>query len=142
MNRWTEEQAQEIFQAQLRKCGRSPSLPELEKPKPAPIPKPRMNKTETRYALHLEYLRRTGQIAEYHFERLTIRLADRTRYTPDFLVILPSGRQEIHEVKGGFIREDAILKWKIAAEMNPWWKFVWAQWKEGEWYFKEINGDG
>ena len=137
---WTEQQAQEILEAQYRKIGRLVTKATVpEKPKPAPIPKPRMNKTETRYALHLEHLRRTGQIASYHFERLTIRLAEHTRYTPDFLVVLPGGRQEIHEVKGAHVYEDSWIKFKISAEMNPWWRFVWAQWKDAEWSFKSIE---
>ena len=102
------------------------------------VPKPvhvagSMNKTEERYAQHvLDPLLMTKEILAWRFEPVTFRLADRTRYTPDFLVVYPD-RFELHEIKGGFIREDAMVKYKVAKSMYPW--FVWklCQWKKGEW---------
>lgn len=78
-----------------------------------------MNGTESDYASILEARRRAGEIIEYHYEALTLKLADNTRYTPDFLVMTALGELELHEVKGGFIREDGWQKLKIAAGMFP-----------------------
>ena len=82
-----------------------------------------MNKTETRRAVELEAKKRTGQIAAWYYERLTLKLADDTRYTPDFWVLENDGSITLEETKGGFIREDAHIKIKIAASLYP-FRFV------------------
>lgn len=78
-----------------------------------------MNKTEQLYASVLETRRIAGEIELYKFEAVKFRLADNTFYTPDFMVMLKSGEIELHEVKGGFIMDDAKVKIKVAAEMYP-----------------------
>jgi len=77
-----------------------------------------MNKTEERYSRVLEGRRLAGEIYQWWFERLTLKLADDTRYTPDFLVQLADGSLELHEVKG-FMREDAFIKLKVSASAFP-----------------------
>ena len=77
-----------------------------------------MNKTEAEYAKQLELQKQQGKILDWRFEPLTFRLAHRCTYTPDFLVVTPDEIQ-IHEVEGGFIREDAAVKWKTAAARHP-----------------------
>ena len=77
-----------------------------------------MNKTEARYSAHLEMLRSANEIAWYKYEALKFRLADKTFYTPDFVVMLPDGVIEIHEVKG-YWEDDARVKIKVAAETFP-----------------------
>lgn len=77
-----------------------------------------MNGTEAAYAQHLELLKRAGHILRYDFTPEKFRLADRTFYTPDFRVVKPDGQVEFHEVKG-FMRDDAAVKIKVAAEMHP-----------------------
>lgn len=64
-----------------------------------------------------------GEIASVEYEPVTFKLAPRTTYTPDFLIVMPDGKIQIHEVKG-FAREDAIVKFKVAAAKNPWAVFV------------------
>lgn len=77
----------------------------------------RMNHTESEYArLFL------GQRVHF-FEAVTLRLGDDVRYTPDFLVIAKDDVVEFHEVKGGFWRDDAKAKIRIAAEMYPMFRF-------------------
>jgi hypothetical protein len=78
----------------------------------------RMNKLEAAYADHLARKLRKGEVLEYKFESLKFRLADKTYYTPDFLVIMADGIVEIHEVKG-FWMDDARVKIKVAAEQFP-----------------------
>ncbi len=91
------------------------------------IPKPRarvessdgrMNKTEAAYAGELELRRLAGEVAWFAFEAIKLRLAVKTFYTPDFLVVLADGEVQFHEVKG-FWREDARVKIKVAAELFP-----------------------
>lgn len=81
-----------------------------------------MNKTEAAYAAYLEMLKRAGEVADYRFEAVKLRLADKTFYTPDFVVLAPDGVLEMHEVKG-FWEEDARVKIKVAAAQFP-FKFV------------------
>ncbi len=78
----------------------------------------KMNRTEAAYAARLEELKAAGEILWHSFEGLTLRLADRTRYTPDFAVMRADGLLELHEVKG-FWRDDARVKIKVAAELFP-----------------------
>lgn len=77
-----------------------------------------MNKTEAAYADFLEAKKRAGAIADYRFECAKLRLADKTFYTPDFMVLDPDGSIEFHEVKG-FWEEDARVKIKVAAAQFP-----------------------
>lgn len=83
-----------------------------------------MNKTESAYAKRLESLRASGEILWFAFEAITLKLANALRYTPDFVVILPDGRIQLHEVKGARVifRDDAKAKVKMAAQ-----KFQWAE---------------
>ncbi|MFM0151428.1 PDDEXK family nuclease [Paraburkholderia sediminicola] len=97
------------------------------------LPRGRMNKTEAAYAeqqlaprLHL------GEILEYKFEALKLRLADLTWYTPDFSVVLPCGAIEIHEVKGRWT-DDARVKIKVAAELFGYYRFIAIRKVKGEW---------
>lgn len=96
-----------------------------------------MNKLEAKYAGVLELRKKAGEIAAYWFEGLKLRLADRTFYTPDFVVQLADGSLELHETKG-FMRDDAAIKLKVAAETFP-FRFVLVTWSKGGWVFKEIG---
>lgn len=85
------------------------------------VPRPQrgtMNKTEAKYAACLEEQKQRGAILWYAFESVTLRLAKRTSYTPDFIVMLADGTLEAHEVKG-FWQDDARVKIKVAAAMFP-----------------------
>ncbi len=87
------------------------------------LAKGEMNKTEQAYADHLELLRRAGEILWFKFEPMKLQLAEKTTYSPDFLVQVASGHLELHEVKG-FWEDDARVKIKVAAEMFPIFKFI------------------
>lgn len=95
-----------------------------------------MNKLEAEYATRLEALKGVGEIADYRFECVKLRLADRTFYTPDFMVLKPDGAFEMHEVKG-FWEDDARVKIKTAAESFP-FKFIAARKQKGAWVFEEF----
>jgi len=87
-----------------------------------------MNKTEARYAEHLQMLLLAGEIAAYGFEVVSLKLADKTRYTPDFFVLAADGAVEFHEVKGcrsdgkPLFEDASKIKVKVAAEVH--WMFV------------------
>ena len=95
-----------------------------------------MNKTEAAYAARLESLKLAGEIADYRFECLKLRLADNTFYAPDFIVLRPDGAFEVHEVKGHW-EDDARVKIKVAAELYP-FKFIAARKQKGAWLFEEF----
>ncbi|WP_238512746.1 DUF1064 domain-containing protein [Pandoraea apista] len=120
--RWTEEQlaahqkrTAEPARAGLAEGGEATTLPVAT----GTVREPDMNKTEAEYAQMLEARRVSGEILWWAYEAMTLKLADNTRYTPDFLVMLADGALEVHETKGGFIREDGWLKLKVAAGMFP-----------------------
>lgn len=78
----------------------------------------RMNNAELAYSKVLELRKHAGEVLWYSFEGMTLRMADRTTYTPDFAVMLANGEMEMHEVKG-FFQDDAKVKIKVAAAMFP-----------------------
>jgi len=96
-----------------------------------------MNKTEAAYAYELEIRKRAGEIAWFRFEGVTLKLAHDTRYTPDFAVMLANGEMEMHETKGGFMREDSFIKIKLAASLFPFRFYLIRRDKSG-WTIKEI----
>lgn len=93
-----------------------------------------MNKLEEKYSLYLNGLKTTGEIIDYRYEAIKLRLADKTFYTPDFAVFYPD-RIELHECKGHW-EEDARVKWKVAAEMHWMFKFVAIRWVKKQWEFE------
>ncbi len=92
-----------------------------------------MNKTEARF--YRELLAWPGEMLP--FEGVTFRLAQRTRYTPDFGFVHPTGALTFYEVKG-FWRDDARVKIKTAARLYPWFGFAAVSWKRKAWHFEEI----
>lgn len=71
-------------------------------------------------------LRSRDDVDDYFFERVKLRLADNTFYTPDFMVFLANGEIEFHEVKGSWKmpgQDDSRVKIKVSAEQNPWATF-------------------
>lgn len=102
-------------------------------------PRPRhengvMNKTEAAYAMVLEGKLKAGEIAGWWYELITLKLAFKCSLQPDFMVMHNDGSIELHEVKGGkngtnnawtyWAEEDAKIKLKVAAEMQPFPLFV------------------
>lgn len=77
-----------------------------------------MNKTESEYANFLKSQVIAGSIQSYIFEGYTLKLANDTRYTPDFMVLTNDGVMQFHEVKG-YWTDDAKVKVKVAAEKFP-----------------------
>ena len=99
-----------------------------------------MNKTEKEYSERLKLLKYLGEILWFKFEGIKLRLADKTFYSPDFVVMMESGEMQIHEVKG-YMMDDANVKIKVAAEMYPFRFFIIRKNKKkngGDWDIKEV----
>jgi len=96
-----------------------------------------MNKTEAQYGAILEARKAAGEIVWYRFEGVTLKLADDTRYTPDFILMRSDGFLECHEVKG-FWRDDAKVKIKVAASLYP-FRFLAARKIKGGWDITEYR---
>jgi hypothetical protein len=114
----------------------------------------RMNKTEFEYSWELEARKQSGEILWWGFEPIKLRLTDKTFYTPDFAVLswqvtpLPGEQRtdttlQLVEVKG-FLRDDANVKFKMAAELFPFEFLMYRKKKQkegGGWeLMKHLNG--
>lgn len=103
----------------------------------AVITQPEMNKTEEKYSWVLHRRKLVGEIQQYEFEKVTLKLGSDCRYTPDFFVVNALGEVEFHEVKG-FFRDDAKVKIKVAAENFP-FRFFLARLERNGWEVTEIK---
>lgn len=81
-----------------------------------------MNRTEKSYASFLESEKHAGRVQAFWFEAVKLKIADGACfYTPDFLVLMPDGTLELHEVKGSprIFTDDAKVKVKSCATQYP-----------------------
>jgi len=104
-----------------------------------------MNGLERRYALLLDQQLEIGSILSFQHEAIKLRLAEKTFYEPDFLVVAADEVIEIHEVKGSyrdkatgqwkpFVEDDAAVKFKVAARLFPFrFRMVWFDTGKGIW---------
>lgn len=100
--------------------------------------KNKMNKLECRWANQLEYMKMAREIIDWRFQSFGIKLADKTYYYPDFFVVFPD-HFEVHETKG-FCKDDALVKFKTARDMYPWWRWKMLFWsKKTGWIVKYEN---
>ena len=115
---------------------------------PTPLEDDGMNKTERAYSCLLNARISQGEIMTWAFEPVTFKLAPRTTYTPDFMVVC-TDRIEFHEVKGAkkgktgkalpYVMEDAAVKIKTCSAMMPFFRWYYVfRIAGGEWTYKEI----
>lgn len=97
-----------------------------------------MNKTERAYSVELEARKRCGELTWWKFESMPLVLASGASFMPDFAVKLTDGSLEFHEVKGGHIREAAMVRLKVAARLYP-FTFVLVQYVRGEQTKKTVS---
>jgi hypothetical protein len=92
-------------------------------------------KVEEEYWFILEEKRQSGLIQWFEYECAAFIIGKNCRYTPDFMVVDHTGQVEAHEVKGPYIKggwQHAIVRFKAAAKMFPWIRFVmWQKTKHG-----------
>lgn len=77
-----------------------------------------MNGLEKAYAMVLESRLQAGDILAWAYERVTLKIGNDCRYTPDFCVVANDRIVEMHETKG-FFRDDSKVKIKVAADLFP-----------------------
>ena len=133
MTRWTEEQYREA-QKNTRARQMVEAMPMGKSVAKGALKPRKMNKTEHEYGCMLEA---RGDVVWCEFEGVSLRLGDDCRYTPDFTIMLRDGTIEMHETKG-FMRDDALVKIKVAAASFP-FKFVLVRKQKGEWSMTEIR---
>lgn len=100
-----------------------------------------MNKTEARYAAHLEREKSAGRILFYDYECMKVRLADTCGYTSDFMIMDADGHIIFADTKAYWqkqgkpgITDDALVKMKVVGER--YWMFTFkAVWEvDGVWH--------
>ncbi len=110
-----------------------------QKPRRPCETKGRQNKTEAAFADELTLWIRAGTIQWWRFEAVKLRLANNTFYTPDFMVTQNDGSVTFYEVKG-FWRDDARVKFKVASNLYPCFRFVAVtRAKGGGWNYEEAK---
>ena len=111
-----------------------------------------MNRTEVKYSEFLWGEKVAGRVLWYAFEGITLKLAEKLRFTPDFAVLRSDGLIELVDCKGrtnvtrtngdrvekAFSMDDAKQKAKVAAEKFPFIIVVVFQSKTGEWIREEF----
>jgi len=92
----------------------------------------------------LKYMKLANKIKSFDYQPAPIilhKIGRGRKYTPDFKVIDFDDEIIFYEVKGGYIREDAMLKFEWAAMLNPDATFIMMQYKRRQWtlvkYIKE-----
>lgn len=90
-----------------------------------------MNSTERKYAeTVLEPRKAAGEIVDYQFESVTLKLGKDTRWTADFFVMYPDGLLEFVDVKGRQRDEQAErVKIRLASEKFYMFRFIVARQK-------------
>lgn len=74
-------------------------------------------------------------------EPVKLRLAGRTWYTPDFLVVHSNNALVVYEVKG-FMRDDAAVKLKVAAAMYPFLHIFLVTRRKRRWECRHVTTKG
>jgi hypothetical protein len=111
-----------------------------------------MNKLEAQYSRYLDGRKLVGEILWYRFESVNLKLADKTWLLVDFMVLMPDGMLELHEVKGTtkrtdkagekhaipLIEDDAVVKMKVAAREFPFVVKLCYLTKDRGWVTKEL----
>ena len=102
-----------------------------------------LNRTEQAYSDRLARMQQMGEIKWFLFEGIKLRLADKTFYSPDFVVMNAKDQIELHEVKprsgkSYFALDDSKVKIKCAAERFPFAFFICFPQRCGTWEKIEI----
>ena len=104
--------------------------------KPAHRPLNFKSNWEAQYYEHLRARKQAGEIIEFSYESIRLRISDKGFYTPDFIVILENEIQ-FHEVKGQR-REAGMVRIRTAAYQHRWTRFLLVTKKRNSWIIEEI----
>lgn len=103
------------------------------------LPPAEGNKLEQAFGLRLFSMRQRGEIRDYAYEAVKLRLAKSCFYTPDFVVWENDQSVTMYETKG-FWRDDARVKIKVAARLFPMLHFIAVENRKGlGWVFENIG---
>ena len=111
-----------------------------------------MNRTETKYAEFLWGEQIAGRVLWYLFEGITLKLAEKLRFTPDFAVLRSDGLIELVDCKGrtnvtrtsgervekAYAQDDSRQKAKMSASLFPFVIVTVFQSKDGTWIREEF----
>jgi hypothetical protein len=111
-----------------------------------------MNRTETKYAEFLWGEQIAGRVLWYLFEGITLKLAEKLRFTPDFAVLRSDGLIELVDCKGrtnvtrasgervekAYAQDDSRQKAKMAGSLFPFVIVTVFQSKDGTWIREEF----
>jgi hypothetical protein len=103
-----------------------------------------MNKLERSFWERLQAARDARAFTHVYREPFALRLAGRTTYRPDFVGVMVASQlpvPQIYEVKG-FMRDDAAVKIKVAAETFPWLAFFLATRIKRRWELRSVTCRG
>lgn len=136
----------EQIEALAKQLGRPELVDEHPDKRPKPklatdVPDDGMNKTERAYSVRLEHARNAGQILRWWREPFAMRLAGKTSYRIDFMAETHAGVILCLEVKG-FMRDDASVKIKVAAERFPCFFFYLVYKERGSWVYRPVTRTG
>ena len=145
----TKEQAEALQRkVDSMKVGASvPSVGDVPMARGVNVRKTKMNKSEAAYDQYLDALYKSGRIAYYKFEAVTLKLGDDCRFSPDFMVLDPQGQVEFRDVKAAWgngkphIEDDAKAKMAVSASsLFPFFVFkvVWRDKATGRWLEKTL----
>lgn len=120
----------------------SEAIAETDKAKSRAVTGRYRSKTEQLYSWLLEDQLRAGDITQWEYEpfRVSIGRAEKGKgrgawFTPDFAVwIAATGAMEFREIKGGFVREAARVRFLVAKRLYPAcsWRMI-QRTKDGAW---------
>lgn len=105
-----------------------------------------MNNLEARFALYLDSLKAAGEVKDYWFEGIALRIGrPKCFFHPDFLIHLSIGASFegesfpliIVDTKG-FARDDSLVKGKVTADKFPFPVFF-AYWRKKCWSFQKLG---
>jgi hypothetical protein len=111
-----------------------------------------MNRGEAMYSQYLAIRKQAGDIQDFWFEAITLKLAHDTRLTVDFFVMGNDCTLTCVDVKGkttskrkdgsrkakAYTQEDARIKLHVAAKLFP-FRFVTAYLDKGTWVEDEVK---
>lgn len=103
---------------------------------------PKMNKLEEAFLLQLRAMYPKAKI---YVQAFALRIANGAVYWPDFVVIEDLGdgcsRSHVFETKGPLMRDDSVVKLKVAASLFPHLSFVlaWRASRTSPWNLEQIH---
>ena len=84
---------------------------------------PKMTGPERKHAAMLDRLDKLDFIQCWFFEQFKLKIGHNCWWLPDFMLIGQTGYVQFHEIKGQYIREDSVIKFKAAQDKYPFFGF-------------------